>query len=70
MQKMVRIHIWDRDGLKVTEVDLDEARRLVNETYADAMGGFVVDRKTGRAIGEIDEDVEEILIVTEILGGG
>ena len=67
---MVRIHIWDRDGLKVTEVDLDEARRLVNETYADAMGGFVVDRKTGRAIGEIDEDVEEILIVTEILGGG
>jgi hypothetical protein len=42
----------------------------VEDTYNDSIGGFVANAQTGLVISEIGPDVEEILVVEQMLGGG
>lgn len=70
MARMIKVHILGRNGLESREVSLEEAERILKETYADSMGGLVTDRKTGQAISEIGPDVEELFIIDHIVGGG
>jgi hypothetical protein len=68
--RTIKVHIFGRHGLEIKEVSLKEAKRILRETYADAMGGLVADRKTGKVIWEIGPDVEELSIVDHMIGGG
>jgi hypothetical protein len=42
----------------------------LKETYADSLGGLVTNKRTGKVIEEIGPDVEELLIINYIIGGG
>jgi len=67
MVRVIKVHILGRE---TKEVDLREAERILEETYADPFGGLVVDKGTGEVIREIGPNVEELLIIHEMLGGG
>lgn len=70
MARMIKVHILGRSGLELREVSLEEAERILKETYADSLGGLVTDRRTGQVISEIGPDVEELLIIGHMVGGG
>jgi hypothetical protein len=70
MARTIKVHIFGRNGLEVSEVSLEEAERILEETYADPLGGLVADRKTGKVIWEIGPDVEELSILDHMIGGG
>ena len=70
MARTIKVHILGRKGQEVREVSLEEAERILKETYTDPMGGLVVNRKTGEVIWEIGPDVEELSIMDQMIGGG
>ncbi|MDH5695790.1 MAG: hypothetical protein OEZ00_04190 [Dehalococcoidia bacterium] len=70
MARMIKVHILGRNGIEIKEVNLQEAERILKETYADPLGGLVADRRTGEVIWEIDSNVEEVLIIDQMIGGG
>lgn len=70
MVRMIKVHILGRNGIEIKEVNLEEADRILKETYADPLGGLVADRRTGEVIWEIGSNVEELLIIDQMIGGG
>jgi len=70
MARMIKVHILGRDGVEIKEVNLQEAERILLETYADPMGGLVSNRKTGEVIWEIGPEVEELFVMDHMIGGG
>ncbi|MFC1932866.1 hypothetical protein ACFLXU_04470 [Chloroflexota bacterium] len=70
MARMIKVHIMGRNGTEIKEVNLQEAERILTETYADPLGGLVSDNRTGEVIWEIGLDVEEIFVVDHMIGGG
>ena len=70
MARMIKVHILGRNGIEMKEVNLQEAERILKETYADPLGGLVADRRTGEVIWEIGPNVEEVLIIDQMIGGG
>ena len=70
MARMIKVHILGRNGIEVKEVNLQEAERVLKETYADPLGGLVADRRTGEVIWEIGSNVEELFIIDQMIGGG
>lgn len=70
MVRMLKVHILGRNGIEIKEVNLQEAERILKETYADSLGGLVADRRTGEIIGEIGPNVEELFIIDHMIGGG
>jgi hypothetical protein len=67
---MIKVHVLGRNGMETKEVSLEEAERILKETYADSLGGLVTNKRTGKVIEEIGPDVEELLIINYIIGGG
>jgi len=70
MARMIKMHILGRNGLEIKEVDLQEAERILKETYADPLGGLVADGKTREIIWGIGPDVEELFVIDQMIGGG
>jgi hypothetical protein len=70
MARMIKVHVLGRNGPETNEVSLEEAEAILEETYADSLGGLVFDRKTGKVIWKIGPDVEELFIVDHPIGGG
>lgn len=70
MARMIKVQVLGRNGLEIKEVSLEEAEMILKETYADSLGGLVVDKRTGEVIEEIGPAVEELLIISHIIGGG
>ena len=70
MARMIKVHVLGRNGLEIKEVSLEEAERILKETYADSLGGLVADKRTGKVIEEIGPGVEELFIINYIIGGG
>ena len=68
--RTIKVSILGRNGLETKEVHLEEAEKILKENYADPMGGLVYDRKTGEVIGEIGPNIEEIVIMDHMIGGG
>jgi hypothetical protein len=68
MDKMIKVRYTGRG--EVHEVTLEEARKILESTYEDAMGGMVADAATGAVIARIDDSVNEILVIEQMLGGG
>jgi hypothetical protein len=70
MVRMIKVHTLDRNGMEIKEVKLQEAERIFKETYTDALGGFVCDKRTGEGICELGPAAEELFVVDQILGRG
>ena len=70
MTRMIRVHILGRNGLENKDVSLQEAQRILEETYADPLGGLVADRRTGEVIWEIGPEAEGLFIMDHMIGGG
>lgn len=67
MTQTIKIHRITMDIVEVKEVGLEEARRLVEESYNQ--GYMVVDKETGDIIDDIASNTRELFIVG-VLGGG
>lgn len=67
MEQKIKVHRIGIGTVEVEEVDLEEAKRLVEETYAQ--GNLVVDQETGNVIDDITADTKEIFLVG-VMGGG
>ena len=52
------------------EVTVEEAKRILDETYNDSLGGLVANAKTEEVICQIDPELEEIFVLDTIIGGG
>jgi hypothetical protein len=70
LERKIKVHVWGRNGTEIREVSLAEAERILNETYSDPIGGLVVNQETGEVIGEISQEIKELLIIDQMIGGG
>ncbi len=70
MARMIKVYIMGRNGLEEREVSFEEAEAILEETYADSLGGLVADKRTGEVIWQMGPDVEELFIVEHAIGGG
>lgn len=52
------------------EVSLEEAQRILDKNDNDAVGGMVINLKTGETVTTISPEVDEILVIDQMLGGG
>ncbi len=50
-------------------VTLEEAEKIIQDTYNDPIGGLVVDTRTNEVIWHLGPETEKIMIV-QMLGGG
>ena len=68
MEKLITVRIM---GKKETQrVTLEEARKIMEKVYDDPIGGLVANAKTRQVIWKLEPDVDEILIMEKMLGGG
>ena len=68
MEHVIKVRTIGKEETR--EMTLQEAQRLLDDTYNDPLGGLVADAKTGTVIWQIAPDVEEIIIMEQMLGGG
>lgn len=68
MTKMIRVRYVGPRG--VCEVTLEEAQKILDNTYNDPAGGMVADARTGKMIWQIKDDIDEIIVIEHMLGGG
>ena len=69
-ERTIKLFITGTQGTEVKEVTLEEARKVLKQTYADAVGGFVANHKTGEIISEITPDIDELIVIDHLIGGG
>lgn len=67
MTRAIKITRFANEGIEVKEVDLAEAKRIVEQ--ATSQGKLVINKRIGEVIDEITPGVEELLII-EAVGGG
>jgi len=68
MEKLITIRCMGEKETK--QVTLQEAEKILEEVYDDPIGGLVADAKTRQVIWKVGPDVEEILIMEKMFGGG
>ena len=68
MEKLITIRCMGEKETK--QVTLQEAEKILEEVYDDLIGGLVADAKTRQVIWKVGPDVEEILIMEKMFGGG
>jgi hypothetical protein len=68
--RKIKVHVWGTNGTEIKEVSLEEAEKMLKETYADPVGGLVVNKETGQVIAEISPEIKELLIIDHMIGGG
>lgn len=65
MGRVIRVYIMGKEETK--DVTVEEAHRILNDTYNDPVGGLVVDARTGKVIRQIGPNVEGIVIMKQLL---
>ena len=55
---------------EIREVTIQEAEKILEDTYNDPVGGLVADARTREVIYKISPNVEQIVIMEQMLGGG
>jgi hypothetical protein len=68
LQRKVKVRFMGTEETK--EVSSEEAVKIIDDIYRDDMGGFVVNAKTLEIITQLVPDVEEIVVIQQVLGGG
>ena len=67
MTGKIKIHWFDVSRNETREVDLEEAQRIVTESYTH--GNTAIDKKTGAVVEVVKPEIDEIVIVGAIDGG-
>lgn len=70
MARTIKVHTFGLLETEIQEVTLQEAERILFDTYNNDLGGLVVDGKTHEVIGKIGPEVEEIIVIQTALDGG
>ena len=65
-----KIKVRTIGSTEIREVTIQEAEKILEDTYNDPVGGLVADARTGEVIYKIKPDVEKIIIMDQMLGGG
>lgn len=65
-----KIKVRTIGSTEIREVTIEEAEKILEDTYNDPVGGLVADARTGEIIYKIKPDVEKIIIMEQMLGGG
>jgi hypothetical protein len=65
-----KIKVRTIGSTEIREVTIQEAEKILEDTYNDPVGGLVADARTGEIIYKIKPDVEKIIIMEQMLGGG
>ena len=68
MVRMIKVRTLGSEEIK--QVTVQEAERILENTYDDPIGGLVVDARTGEGIWQVSPNIEEIIIIEQMLGGG
>ena len=68
MANMVKVRILGSSDVR--EVTLEEAREILEDTCNDPLGGLVANARTGEIIWQISPDIEEIVVIEQMIGGG
>lgn len=68
-ERTVKVRYFYAGG-EAKEVSVEDAEKILNETYNSTYGGLIVDLKTNTVIYQINSDVEEILVLEGIAAGG
>jgi hypothetical protein len=67
MTRRVKVYKSGVRGIEVEEVDVDQARKLIEE--ARVQGRCIIDKKIGEVIEDLKPGVEEVLFVDIVEGG-
>ena len=71
MTRIIKVHTFGPCGMEeIREVSLQEAENILKDAGVDPFRRQIIDLRTGEEIVEIRPDVEDILIVPELAGGG
>ena len=65
-----KIKVRTIGSTEIREVTIKEAEKILEDTYNDPVGGLVADARTGQVIYKIKPDIEKIIIMEQMLGGG
>ncbi|HUT72245.1 MAG TPA: hypothetical protein VMW89_16365 [Desulfatiglandales bacterium] len=65
-----KIKVRTIGSAEIREVTIQEAEKILEDTYNDPVGGLVADARTGEVIYKINQNVEKIIIMEQMLGGG
>jgi len=65
-----KIKVRTLGSREIREVTIQEAEKILEETYNDPVGGLVADARTGEVIYKINPNIEQIVIMEQMLGGG
>ena len=68
MTRMIAVHSMEDNETR--HMTLEEAEKIVKKIYNDPIGGLVADAKTKKVIWKIGPEVEEILVMEPMFGGG
>lgn len=68
MTRMIEVRLLGSG--EVRKVTVQEAEKILEDTYNDPVGGFVTDERTGEVIYQISPNTEKIVIIEQMLGGG
>jgi len=68
MVRMIKVRTLGSEEIR--EVNVQEAEKILEDTYKNPVGGLVADARTREAIWQISPDIEEIIIIEQMLGGG
>lgn len=64
---MVKVRVFGEKTIR--EVTIEEAQKLIDETYNDEMGGLALDAISNEVIADIDPDTKEIILMQQMFGG-
>jgi hypothetical protein len=65
-----KIKVRTIGSAETREGTIQEAEKILEDTYNDPVGGLVADARTGEVICKIHLNVEKIIIMEQMLGGG
>jgi hypothetical protein len=68
MAKLIKVRTLGNSTVR--EVTVEKARQILEDTYNDPQGGLVANAKTGEIIWQLSPDVEEIVVIEQMIGGG
>jgi hypothetical protein len=55
---------------EVREVTFQEAERILDDIYNSPIGGLVADARTREVIFRLSADIDQIIVLEQMLGGG
>ena len=68
MDKLITVRVMGKKETR--KVSRQEALKIMEQVWEDPIGGLVANGKTRQVIWKLEPDVDEILIMEKMFGGG